>query len=351
MSSYSRSLPPALVVGTGFGCRIHVPALRAAGFDVVGLIGTDIERTRKRAQASGVAQSFTDLDEAIARTGAHVVSIATPPHTHAPLTFTALARGCHVLCEKPFAKDLAEARAMLAAAERAGVVHLIAHEFRWGPDRALLARAIADGLIGEPRMLTMSGYMPQLASADAKMPRWWFDREVGGGWLGAHGSHMIDQIRCWLGEFASLSASLPMVSDRSGVAEDSYSLSFELANGVSGVLQQTAGAWGSPAAMTRVAGTRGTLWVEDGRVHLADREGTRELAVPDDLQLPDVGGDPRNLLLPPFVRLCEALRAAIDGRPNSAVPPPTFADGVAGMQVLDAIRASAASGGARVALS
>lgn len=349
MSSSSRSLPPALVVGTGFGCRIHVPALRAAGFDVVGLIGTDIGRTRQRAEASGVAHSFCDLDEAIALSGAHVVSIATPPHTHAPLTFTALARGCHVLCEKPFARDLAEARAMLAAAERAGVVHLIAHEFRWGPDRALVARAIGEGLIGEPRMLSMSGYMPQLASPDAKMPAWWFDSDVGGGWLGAHGSHMIDQIRCWLGEFAALSASLPMVSDRKGVAKDSYSLNFRLVNGVHGVLQQTAGAWGAPASMTRVAGTRGTLWVDDGRVHLADASGARELPVPPELQLPQPS-DPRNMLLPPFTRLCEALRSAIDGKPDSVVPMPTFADGVAGMRVLDAVRASAASGGAMISL-
>jgi predicted dehydrogenase len=350
MNSATRSLPPALVVGTGFGCRIHIPALRAAGFDVVGLVGSDAERTQKRAETSGVAQAFTDLDEAITRTGAQVVSIATPPHTHAPLTLLAVSRGCHVLCEKPFAKDLNEARTMLAAAESAGVVHLIAHEFRWGPDRALVARAIADGLIGEPRMLTMTGYMAQLASPDAKMPGWWFDPQVGGGWLGAHGSHMIDQIRCWLGEFASLSATLPMVSDRKGVAEDSYALNFTLANGVSGVLQQTAGAWGSSASMTRVAGTRGTLWVEDGRVHLADASGTRELPVTPDLQLPAVS-DPRQMLLPPFVRLCEALRSAIEGKPDSVVPMPTFADGVAGMQVLDAIRSSAASGGALVTLS
>src|SRR5262245_23150616 len=70
MSSVSMAKPPALVVGTGFGCRIHVPALRAAGFEVVGLVGTDADRTRRRAESNGVAQVFTDLNDAIARTGA-----------------------------------------------------------------------------------------------------------------------------------------------------------------------------------------------------------------------------------------------------------------------------------------
>ena len=111
--------PPALVVGTGFGCRIHVPALRAAGFDVVGLVGTDLERTNRRAAANGVPQAFVDLDAAITRTGAKVVTIATPPNTHAALSTLAAARGCHIICEKPFAQDAAEARAMLDAAARA----------------------------------------------------------------------------------------------------------------------------------------------------------------------------------------------------------------------------------------
>jgi predicted dehydrogenase len=350
--------PPALVVGTGFGCRIQIPALRAAGFEVVGLVGTDAERTKRRADTNGVPLWFIDLDEAITRTGAKVVAIATPPHTHAPLSLLAIARGCHVLCEKPFARDVAEARAMLAAAEQAGVIHLVGHEFRWQPDRAIVARAVADGLIGKPRLISLVNYLPFLADPAAKMPRWWFDSEAGGGWLGASGSHIVDQVRTTVGEFASLSAALPTVSAREGVAEDSYVLRFQLTNGAQGVMQQTAGAWGPPASMTRVAGTEGTVWTENGVVKLADRNGVRELEVPADLILPPPpapSDDPRKqfstLELGPYTRLCEVLRAGIDGREfKSAVPVPTFADGVAGMQVLDAIRQSAMNQGALVEL-
>src|SRR4051794_16556777 len=101
MSGSNTTAPPALVVGTGFGCRIHVPALRAAGFEVAGLVGSDPERTARRAQANGVPLVFTDLDEAISKTGAVAVTIATPPNSHGPLTLAAVARGCHVICEKP----------------------------------------------------------------------------------------------------------------------------------------------------------------------------------------------------------------------------------------------------------
>jgi len=359
MSNATASRLPALVVGSGFGCRIHVPALRAAGFDVAGLVGTDAERTQKRATANGVPQAFTDLESAIARTGAKVVSIATPPHMHAPLSLIAVARGCHVVCEKPFAMNAAEARTMLAAAGRAGVVHLVGHEFRWLPERAIVGRAIAAGLIGKPRFVTLTQYIPFLANPEAKMPRWWFDQQAGGGWLGASGSHIIDQVRSWLGEFASLSAALPTVSAREGVAEDSYVLRFRMASGVEGVMQQSAGAWGPSASMTRVAGTEGTVWTEGSTVKVADRNGVRDLPVPPDLVLPPPpppSDDPRKQVsqweLGPFIRLCEALRASIEGAPApSAVPMPTFADGLAEMLVLDAIRASAANGGALTALS
>lgn len=352
----SESKPPALVVGTGFGCRVHVPALRAAGFDVVGLVGTDAERTKRRAENNGVAHSFLDLDAAIARTGAKVVSVATPPNTHGGLVLTAIARGCHVICEKPFAKDLDEARRMLAAAKRAGIVHLLGHEFRWQPDRALLARAVADGLIGKPRFATFIMYHSLVASPEAKMPRWWFDPQAGGGWLGASGSHIVDQVRATLGEFASVSATLPIVSAREGVAEDSYALRFRLANGVEGILQQTAGAWGPLANMTRIAGTDGTVWSEGATVKIADRNGVRELPVTADLALPPPpppSDDSRkqfsSLEMGPFTRLCEALRARMEGRfDTSVVAVPTFEDGVACMAVIDAIRQSAAQGGALV---
>ena len=246
---------------------------------------------------------------------------------------------------------------MLHAAQRAGIVHLLGHEFRWTPDRALFARAIAEGLIGKPRLATLVQHMGLVANPGAKMPPWWFDEQAGGGWLGAHGSHIIDQVRTAVGEFVTLSATLPTVSAREGVAEDSYAVRFQTADGVEGVLQHTAGAWGPMASMTRVAGTEGTVWIESGTVKVADRNGTRDLPVPADLMLPplppstDPGQRAPGVELSAFTRLCEVLRAAMDGKaPATAVPIPTFADGVAGMEVLDAIRKSAASGGEVVRL-
>jgi predicted dehydrogenase len=104
--------------------------------------------------------------------------------------------------------------------------------------------------------------------------------------------------------------------------------------------------------MSRVVGTRGSVWLEDDVAWIADADGTRVLDVPDDLALPTApaeSDDPRHrfthLELGPFTRLCEVLRAGVEGtEAPDAVAPATFADGVANTRVLDAIRESAATG-------
>ena len=82
-------------VGTGFGCVTHVRALRAAGFDVLALVGRDPEKTAQRAAAVGVAVACTAFDDALALPGVDAVTIATPPHTHASLALHAIRKGKH----------------------------------------------------------------------------------------------------------------------------------------------------------------------------------------------------------------------------------------------------------------
>ena len=344
-----------IVVGTGFGCRVHVPALRAAGFEVVALVGTRPEKLERKAAESRVPAFFVDFDEAMEKTGAKVVTIATTPATHAALALKAIAHGCHVICEKPFTFNAAQGSALLQAADSAGIIHMVAHEFRWLPERVLFGRAIAEGLIGDPRFLAMNQFIPFCADPEARLPKWWFDKQAGGGWLGASGSHLLDQIRTWLGDFKSISAKLITVSERSDVADDSYSLRFQMHSGVEGAMQQSAGTWGAPVTLWRCAGSKGTVWIDSGKVMVADKTGTRQLAVPEELQLPPQPppADPNSpdrlshFELGPFTRLCEALRDEIDGcDAHSPVAIPTFRDGLASMQVMDAIRASSAAGGA-----
>jgi len=351
----------AVVVGTGFGCITHVRALRAAGFDVVAVVGRDPARTAERAARFGVENACTSLAAALELPGVDAVTIATPPHTHAELTLTAVAAGRHVLCEKPLARDRAEAVEVLGAAEAAGIVHLLGTEFRWDPGQATLARAVASGLVGEPRLVTAILHVPALADPVAQVPPWWADVSSGGGWLGAHGSQVIDQVRVALGEFAGVSASLVRVRGAAMTAEDSFVVHFRLRSGVVGVLQSSAADWGPYMIETRIAGSAGTAWIDgiSAGVWVSDATGTRRLPIGDDLPQPQRPEPlPAGVLhtaydhmiahgldLPPYTRLAEAFRDRILGRPVVDDPrPATFVDGVEGMAVLDAVRLSASEG-------
>jgi predicted dehydrogenase len=349
--------PGIAIVGTGFGCLTHVRALRAAGFDVLALVGRDRDKTADRAKRFDIPNACSSLADALAVEGVDAVAVVTPPHTHADLVLEAIAAGRHVMCEKPFARDAAEAAKLRDAAEGAGVVNLLGCEFRFATGQAVLSRAVRDGAIGSPRLVTFVLHVPMLADPAGEVPGWWSDAAQGGGWLGAQASHAIDQMRTTVGEISGVSAGLNAVTDREGwTAEDSYTVHFRTKAGVEGMLQSTTGAWGPPLFLTRVSGTTGTIWSEFDTVWLADASGQRQVEVPDDLRNAPPDPPPADLLvtaydqmhafggdLAPYTSLYEVFRDLMLGRDVADDPaPPTFADGVADMAVIDAIRRSSA---------
>jgi predicted dehydrogenase len=350
--------PGAAVVGTAFGCLTHVRVLRAAGFDVRALVGRDPQKTAERAKRFEIPNACASLTDALNLPGVDAVTIATPPHTHAPIALAAIAAGRHVLCEKPFTRDAAEARQVLDSAEAAGVVHMLGTEFRFAPGRVLLARAVKGGAIGEPRLATFLLHIPMLADPTAEVPEWWADADGGGGWLAAQASHDIDQVRTTLGEFASVSASLPRVAEHSWKVEDAFLVHFRLRTGLVGIMQSVASDRGPMLFVTRIAGTRGTVWAGGDRVRVTDADGTREIPCPPELAVPPPDPPPADLMVTaydllhsmgidfgPYTRLVETFRDLILGKEIPDDPaPPTFRDGLATMQVLDAIRRSATEG-------
>jgi predicted dehydrogenase len=344
------------VIGTSFGCLTHVRALRAAGLDVLALVGRDPTKTKERAERFDVPTALTAVDDALTLPGVDAVTIATPPHTHADIALAVIAAGKHVVCEKPFTRDTAEARKLLEAAEEAGIVHLLGTEFRYDGAQALMARLVADGAIGEPRLATFLLHIPLLAAPGSEVPEWWSRAEHGGGWLGAQAAHVIDQVRVTLGEFAGVSAALVNLAEHGWTSEDTYSVRFRTRSGCDGFMQSSAADWGPLLITTRIAGTRGTLWSEFTGVHIADSTGTREVPIPDNLVTAPPEPPPADLLVTsydllhatgmdigPYRRLFETFADLIAGRSIADRPTPaTFADGVAAMQVMDAIRTSAA---------
>jgi predicted dehydrogenase len=347
----------AAVVGTGFGVITHVRALDAAGIEVRALIGRDPDKTAKRAALFGVPHATTDRAEAFARDDIDVVAVTTPPHAHAEVVLDAVAAGKHVSCEKPFARDLAEARAMLRAADDAGVVHLLGTEFRFAPGQALLTRTVRAGAIGDPRFFLFALQLGTLTDPAAEMPAWWDDSSQGGGWLGAQGTHVIDQVRTTVGEITRVSASLETLSPRSMTADDTYTVQFETDSGAAGLLHSSAAAGGQFVVATKVTGSAGSAWTEGDDVWIDTGAGPTPVPAADDLPAVAPVPPPGELLhttydmwhstgmdLAPYTRLYEVMRDRILGYdvPDDPVAG-TFADGVANQAVVDAIREASAT--------
>jgi predicted dehydrogenase len=286
-----------------------------------------------------------------------VFAITTPPPSHPELVHRVVGAGHHVVCEKPFAADVAQARGMLDAAERAGIVHVVGCEFRFDTAWALLGRVARDGTIGDPLLTLEVLQVPTLADPRATVPAWFDDAAQGGGWLGGSAPHILDRVRSTLGEFTRVTGSVRRIGPRPGVTtDDTYTVTFTLDSGVEGTILSSAAVGGPPMVVSQVTGTRGTAWIDamTRDVWVDDGHGPRTVAVPADLVKPAPVPPHAELLTSPYemwhstgnevipyARLYRAVRARIADRAAVSDPPlPTFEDAVALQTVMDAIRRS-----------
>jgi len=362
------NLPGAVVVGTGFGLFTHVRALREAGFEVRGIVGRDLEKTRKRAAPLAIPVASNDLERLLADDPAiRLVTVATPPHAHYAPVMQAIAAGRAVVCEKPFARDQAQAREMLAAAEKAGVVHALGAEFRFDSAQALLTRIVRSGAIGEPLMFHRIYQQPG-GNADEPLSDWWMDAAQGGGFLGAFGTHMIDQALTTVGEIEAVSCILRKLAPGrpTQTSDDYYSLQFRTKDGCMGVLEAALNFPGPFMMGTKVAGTRGAAWIQSGavfgdpeQVWVQDAGGARQIAMPAErvnaapepfpieelIQTEMDRWHTQGFDVAPYAKLFGQLRARLLGtEPPLPDAAGDFHDAAANQAVLDAARRSAADG-------
>jgi len=335
------------VIGTGFGSQVQIPAFQAhPRAKVVAVASATPGKAATVARRFDIPQAF-DRWEDLVQVDLDLVSITPQPVWHHPMSLAAIARGRNVLCEKPMAMNTAEAVEMLAAADRAGIVHAIDHELRFNPNRRKIKSLIEDGFLGRPRhalITVVSG-----ARADPTRPwTWWADASQGGGLLGAQASHQIDLLRFFLGEITGVAGRAetfirerPVAGGmRPVTAEDFTVFSLRFASGaVATVLLSVVAA--------HAEGPRIELWGDEGSLRLDGQErlwGARRGAEWRELTEPETLTAPPGMDYPPlwglsFVRLADHLVAAIlDGAPIA--PAATFADGLEVQKVLDVIRQS-----------
>jgi predicted dehydrogenase len=312
------------VIGTGFGARVVAPVFAATeGCEVV-----DVVSARDGAAVGELCRRDLDL-----------VSVHSPPFLHGEHVRAAVSAGCHVLCDKPFGVNAEEAEEMHDLAEGEEVVHAVNFEFRHQPARRRVHDLVRGGAIGVVEHV-------QWTSTNAVFRRplreygWLFDRSLGGGWVGAWGSHAVDALRWLLGEVRDATGrcrvTIPERPDPDGRpcavdAEDAFTAWLEFDSGSTAVLDSSSAAPVSIAHRIVVTGSEGVLEVVgDQKVAWRRADGTREefSEVRSEAE-----GDPH---LVPMRRWAELVRDAVrSGEPIV----PSFADGLACRRVLDRLLA------------
>jgi predicted dehydrogenase len=344
------------IIGVGFGAQVHAPAFRSEGWEVAAICSRDRAKAQKAAADAGIADAYSDPLELIRRDDLAAVSIITPPVAHHALALAALAAGKHVLCEKPFAMNAAQAEEMRAAAEKARRTAMVAHEFRHTPQRAYIRDLVHEGYIGRFRLCTIELFLDRYATKEPRRLSWSARKSDGGGLLGALGSHYIDALRHWFGEVASVSGRLetlrPDLVDASGKpakadSDDTFSMTLTFEHGGTATMIASFAMTPTRGAKIVVMGDNGTLIaeqpgpnpLEDGVV-VASRNGSplKPLATPPQYT---PFKDPRDHRLMAFRLLVRDFNQGVE---QGTSPAPSFADGARCQRVLDAVRQSSDTG-------
>ena len=183
-----------VVAGAGFVTRVaHLPGFRAAGAPVGAVCDVDEDRARALAQQYEIPRVYGDWRQMLAQEEPDIVSVCLPNALHCEVTLAALKGGAHVLCEKPLATSVTEARAMFDAAHRCGRHLMAAHHFRFDVAAQAIKKGVDSGALGEIY------YSEATALRRMGIPSWgaYHQRSLAGGCLMDYGVHALDQT-IWL---------------------------------------------------------------------------------------------------------------------------------------------------------
>lgn len=328
-----------IIIGAGFGKYAVAPVYQKLGFEVEVITPRDQDA----------------VDRALA-SKADLVSIHSPPFMQLDHVLKAIDNGHAVLCDKPFGLNAKQARMMRDRAREAGVLNFLNFETRCKPVRVKVKELVESGIIGTPRHLSISFFSNGFRAA----PYGWInDRELGGGWIGSMGSHLVDFTR-WIldSDVAKCGAIVrieePTQLDRDGVpravtAEDAYSAWFVMKNGCT-VTHDTAYAasvpvpnrytlMGSEGAIETIADTKIVVRRAPDLTGLSAAERIRRGLLPGEgdetFEFPRAPGEAHEPALTPwFGKIKAALEAGVQINPS-------FDEGVAMAEVIDQLKSNA----------
>ena len=336
------------------------------------LCGRDGEWARTAADRYGWEDVETDWRRLVAREDIHIIDITAPSNAHSEIAIAAAQHGKHIFCEKPLALTLADSRAMLEAAQAAGVKHQIGFNYRFAPALVMAKKLIDEGKLG--KIFHFRGSFLQDWIIDPQFPKVWrLDKKVcGSGSLGDLGAHVIDAARYLIGDIAVVAGmsktfvkERPAVTKMSGLTataaedapreaievDDATSFVCEFACGAMGVFEATRFAQGHKNDMSlEVNGELGSIKFSFERMNelhffsasdASGEQGWRMIQVSEGVHPYWSHWWPTGHVIGFPETFCHELYEFVQSIAQDRPCVPDFADGVACAQIMEAVELSA----------
>jgi predicted dehydrogenase len=338
------------IVGTGFGQKIHIPGFQHHHrTEVVAVYHQHLGKAQAIAKAHNIPYGDNNLERILNLPEVDVVSISTPPFFHYKMAKATLEAGKHLLLEKPMAMNVREVKELYLLAKKQKLIAIADFEFRFIPAWQLLKQYLQQGYVGKTRLIKIDWLVTSRANPERPW-NWYSQKDMGGGALGAVGSHAFDYIDWLFGRVTKLSGylncAIPQRPDpetgnslKPVDADDTCLIMMELADGtpcqltISSVTHAGRGHW------IEVYGDKGTLvlgsdnlkdYVHGFKLMAAPAEKSlSEVEIPKSLAFPQVFSDGR---LAPFIRTIDRLVEAIDSGTSLA---PSLKEGVYSQLLMD----------------
>ncbi|WP_284162836.1 Gfo/Idh/MocA family oxidoreductase [Frigidibacter sp. SD6-1] len=363
------------LIGGGYMGKSHAVAFGAVGavFDTalrprLEMIAAGSAASAERYRAAfGFHRAARDWRALVADPRVGAVVIATPQALHREIAEAALALAKPVLCEKPLGASLADARAMVAAAEAAGVANMSGFNYVRTPATQFARQLIAEGAIGQ--VTWFRGEHTEDFLADPSLPANWRTRGMANGTLGDLAPHMINCALALVGPVASLSAMVETVhATRQGeegpeavTNDDQTQFMCRFAGGAMGHLYFSRIATGRKMGYAyEITGTKGAIRFDQedqNAIWLYRAEGPEALRGFRKILTGPAHPDYRPFCVGPghgtgfqdqiIIEARDFLAAIHGGKPVW----PTFRDGLAVWEVADAAARSAAAGGTWISVA
>lgn len=322
------------LIGAGNIARwAYVPRMqRKFPFHLAAVFDVNQKGAQEVAASTG-AKACSSIEQVVRDPAVEVVFICTPAQFHCDAAIAALEAGKHVLCEKPMAATLAEAKRMVEAANKSGKRHMVHFSYRFRPEFRFLAELVASGVIGEvyhvAGSFSQGQWLNEKSEPSNERPDatpWKLGPE--GGVAEDLGPHLIDLLRMALGEITEIGAWKKCYRPGGFVSDDACGLNASFANGTAAhvVLSRVATGFKERTSL-EFSGSKGAIYFEHGKTRLWMRSDPRW----------------RLLLVPQYEGrdFLDSFHAAIS---DPSVKVPDFNDGLKNSEALEAVVQSAKTG-------